>query len=167
MLYINSFKITDVVLEQPLELLRKKGVLKMFAKFIGKHLCCYLFFDKMERLQHSCFHVNFAKYLGASFVRNTSWRPLVMFDFDDYWISHLDYPISFFIPFLTKYPKFSFLYDKSWSWIFFIAFSIDNDKNNVKVRFFTIPFYYGEFVTHQVLCECLGESGLRNHLQIT
>ena len=103
MFYINSFKITDVVLKQPLEVLRKKGVLKMFTKFIGKYLCCYLFYDKMERLQHSCFHVNFAKYLGASFVRNTSWRPLVMFDFDDYWISHLDYPISFFIPFLTKY----------------------------------------------------------------
>ena len=50
---------------------------------------------------------------------------------------------------------------------FFIAFSIDNDKNNVKIRFFAIPFYYGEFVTHEILCECLGESGLRNHLQIT
>ena len=53
----------------------KKGVLKNFAKFTGKHLCWRLFFDKVaglrlpnllkKRLQHRCFPVNFAKFLRA------------------------------------------------------------------------------------------------------
>ena len=49
----------------------KKGVLKNFAKFTGKHLCQSLFFNKVsglrlanlleKRLWHSCFPVKFAK----------------------------------------------------------------------------------------------------------
>ena len=56
----------------------KKGVLRIFAKFTGKHLCQGLFFKKVEglrpaallkkRLVHRCFPVNFAKLLRAPFL---------------------------------------------------------------------------------------------------
>ena len=48
----------------------KKGVLRNFAKFIGKHLCQSLFFNKVvfkKRLWHRCFTVSFAKFLKAPF----------------------------------------------------------------------------------------------------
>ena len=50
----------------------KKGVLRNFGKFTGKHLCECLFFNKVagqpatllkKRLRHKRFPVNFAKYL--------------------------------------------------------------------------------------------------------
>ena len=57
----------------------KKGVLRNFAKFTGKHLCQCLFFNKAaglssanllkKRLWHRCFPVNFAKFLRAPFVK--------------------------------------------------------------------------------------------------
>ena len=53
----------------------KKGVLRNFAKFTGKHLCQSLFFNKVEkRLWHSYFPVNFAKILRTPFFYRT---PLV------------------------------------------------------------------------------------------
>ena len=42
----------------------KKVVLRNFVKYKGKHL----------RLWQKCFPLNFAKFLGTSFLRNTSWR---------------------------------------------------------------------------------------------
>ena len=60
-----------------LEVFCKKGLLKNFAKFTGKHLCQNLFFNKVadlrpatlfkKRFWHRCFPVNFAKFL-----RNTN-----------------------------------------------------------------------------------------------
>ena len=60
--------------ERPPELFFKKGVLRNFAKFTGKHLCLSLFFDKVtglrsatllkERLWHRCFPMNFANFLN-------------------------------------------------------------------------------------------------------
>ena len=50
----------------------KKGAIKNFAIFTGKHLCCSLFLIKRglqacnfieKRLQHRCFPVNIAKFL--------------------------------------------------------------------------------------------------------
>ena len=48
----------------------KKGDLKKFTKLTRKHLYWNLFFNKVtchrpvkRRLQHSCFPVNFAKFL--------------------------------------------------------------------------------------------------------
>ena len=51
----------------------KKGFLRNFTKFTGKHLCQKLFFNKVTDLRpatlfkkglwHSCFPVNFAKFL--------------------------------------------------------------------------------------------------------
>ena len=60
----------------------KKGVLKNYTKFTGKHLCQSLFFNKVEglrpgtllkkRLSH-----NFAKFLRMPFLNNTSGRLLL------------------------------------------------------------------------------------------
>ena len=59
----------------------KKGILRNFAKFTGKHLCQSLFFNKVaglryatllkKRLWHMCFPVNFAKFLGTLFFYRT------------------------------------------------------------------------------------------------
>ena len=60
------------------EVLRKKGALKNLAKFTGKHLRQSLFFNKVEGVRpatllkkkpwHSCFPVNFVKFLRTSFL---------------------------------------------------------------------------------------------------
>ena len=47
----------------------KKGVLRNFAKFTGKHLCRSLFLIKLQALWHRCFSVNFAKFLETPFYR--------------------------------------------------------------------------------------------------
>ena len=57
----------------------KKGVLKNFIKFTGKHLCQSFFFNKVSGLRtaallkkmlwHRCFPVNFAKFLRTPFYR--------------------------------------------------------------------------------------------------
>ena len=65
-----------------LEAFYRKGVLRNFAKFTGKHLCQSLFFNKAasprlvtllkKRLWHRSFPVNFAEFLRTSFLQNTS-----------------------------------------------------------------------------------------------
>ena len=65
----------------------KKGVLRNFTKFTGEHLCVSLFFNKIadlrpatllkKKLSHTCFLVNFAKFLRTSFLQNTSGRLLL------------------------------------------------------------------------------------------
>ena len=62
----------------------KKGVVRNFTKFTGKHLCLSLFFIKAaglrpatllkKRLWHGCFPVNFVKFLRTPFFHRT---PLV------------------------------------------------------------------------------------------
>ena len=59
----------------------KKSVLRNLAKFTGKHLYQGLFFNKVEglrpatllkkRISHSCFPVNFAKFLRTPFFQRT------------------------------------------------------------------------------------------------
>ena len=56
----------------------EKGVPRNFAKFLGKHLCQCLFFNKVagfslffllkKRLWHWCFPVNFAKFRRTLFL---------------------------------------------------------------------------------------------------
>ena len=74
----------DRILNTPLarssrsEVFCKKGFLKNFAKFTGKHLCQSLFLNKVadlrpvtllkKRLQHGCFPANFAKFLRTPFL---------------------------------------------------------------------------------------------------
>ena len=48
------------------EVLCRKGVLRNFAKFIEKHLCQSLFFNKAAGLR--CFPVNFAEFQRTCFV---------------------------------------------------------------------------------------------------
>ena len=65
----------------------KKGVLRNFAEFPGKHLCQRLFANKVESarpetlskksLQYRCFPVNFAKFLRTAFLQNTFTRLLL------------------------------------------------------------------------------------------
>ena len=62
----------------------KIGVLKNLPIIAGKRLCQSLFFNKVaglrtatllkKRLWHRCFPVNFAKFLRAPFLQNTSER---------------------------------------------------------------------------------------------
>ena len=71
----------------------RKGVLRNFAKFTGRHLCQSFFlrleglFSKVaglrpatllkKRLWHRCFRENFAKFLRTPFLQNTSGRLLL------------------------------------------------------------------------------------------
>ena len=67
-----------LISKQPPEVLCKKGVLRNFAKFTGKHLCQSFFFNKVaglrsatllkKRLLYRCFPVNFAKFLRTTFL---------------------------------------------------------------------------------------------------
>ena len=53
----------------------KKGVLRNFAKFTGKHLYQSIFSPATlikKRLWYRCFLVNFAKFLSTPFLQNTS-----------------------------------------------------------------------------------------------
>ena len=58
----------------------KKGVLKSFTKFIGKHLCWSLFtsgdFNK-KWLQHWCFLVKFGNFFRTPILQNT-WERLLL-----------------------------------------------------------------------------------------
>ena len=91
-----AFLVTDlsktVILffqKQPPDVCYEKGVLKNFAKFTGKHLCQRLSFNEVaglspatllkKMLWQTCFSVNFAKFLGAPFLQNTSGRLLPFF----------------------------------------------------------------------------------------
>ena len=57
---------------------RKKEVIENFAKFIEKHLCLSLFFNKVagfqsetllkKRFLHQSFTVNITEFLRASFI---------------------------------------------------------------------------------------------------
>ena len=62
----------------------RKGVLRNFVKFIGKHLRQSLSFNKVaglrpatllkKRLWHKCFPVNFAKFLRTPFlIKHLQW----------------------------------------------------------------------------------------------
>ena len=65
------------------EVFCKKGVLRNFTNFKGKHLCQSLFFNKVaglrpatllkKRLWHRCFPVKFAKFLRTPFFIEHLW----------------------------------------------------------------------------------------------
>ena len=60
------------------EVFCKKGILRNFAKFTGKHLCHSFLFNSVaslrpatllkKRLWHRCFPKNFSKFLGTPFL---------------------------------------------------------------------------------------------------
>ena len=61
----------------------KKGVLRNFTKFTVKHLCQSLFSNKVadlrpatlvkKKLWHTCFSVNFVKFLRTPFTEHLRW----------------------------------------------------------------------------------------------
>ena len=62
------------------EVFCKKGVVRNFTKFIGKHLCQSLTPATLlkKRLWHRCFPVNFAKFLRTPFfIDNPQWLLLL------------------------------------------------------------------------------------------
>ena len=82
------------------EVFCKKGVLRNFTKFTGKHLCQSLFFNKVaglrpatllkKRLWHRCFPVNFVKFLRTPFFIEHLWWllffiPIYFFSFTVNW----------------------------------------------------------------------------------
>ena len=77
--------------KQPPEVFcKKKGVLRNFAKFTGKHLCqghlCKAAPATLlkKRLWHRCFAVSFAKFLRTLFSQNTSGQLLLYFPASSY-----------------------------------------------------------------------------------
>ena len=71
----------------------KKGIVRNFGKFTGKHLCQNVFLNKVadlrpatllkERLWHRCFSVNFAKFLRTPFLtERLRWLLLVFYRID-------------------------------------------------------------------------------------
>ena len=81
----------------------KKGVLRNFVKFTGKHPCQSLFFNKVaspatllkKRLWHSCFPVNFAEFLRTPFLtEHLRWLLLYTFRWDSETSIRLSYAKS-------------------------------------------------------------------------
>ena len=78
----------------------KKGVVKNFAKFTGKHQCQSVFFSKVWDLRpitilkegpwHRLFSLNFAKCFRTLFLQNHSRRLLL-----DFWISFAFFSLYF------------------------------------------------------------------------
>ena len=69
--------------KQPPEVFCKKGVLKKFANFIGKHLFRSLFLIKLK-LQRRCFPVKFAKFLRTSFWKSICERMFLCFPYNSH-----------------------------------------------------------------------------------
>ena len=76
----------------------RKGVLRNFRKFTGKHLCQSLFFNNVagmrpatllkKRLWHRCFPMNFVTFLRTPFLQNTSGdRSVSQLSFENFWLS--------------------------------------------------------------------------------
>ena len=69
---LTSFFIYVIIRSSRLEESRKKGVLRNFAKFIGKHLFQRPATLLKKRLWHRGFPVHFAKYLRTAFLTELS-----------------------------------------------------------------------------------------------
>ena len=115
--------------KQPLEVFYKKGVIRNFAKFTGKHLCQRVLFDKVAGLRtapllkrtvrHRSFPVNFAKFLRTPFFT----QYLLLLYLMVYW----DYGSWKLIKNLR-----AFFYFKSGMWI--ISITAKYFKRSVKVK---------------------------------
>ena len=72
------------------EVFCKKGALRNFIKFTGKHLCQSLIFNKVllkMRLWHRCFPMNFVKFLRTPFFIEHLWW-LLLFVIGPFCITH-------------------------------------------------------------------------------
>ena len=66
----------------------RNGVLRNFAKFTGKHLCQSPAILLQKRLWHSCFPVNFIKFLRTAFFIEHLWWLLQAIRFLNIFIRH-------------------------------------------------------------------------------
>ena len=76
---VNSWKTIKILIRTNSQVFSKKGVLRNFAKFTGKHLCQRLFFNKVaglspvtllrKRLWHRCFPVNLWHFKDLVFYK--------------------------------------------------------------------------------------------------
>ena len=90
LLIIRSIESSNIQ-KQPPEVFCKKGVLRSFTKFTGKHLCQSPFFNIVagvrpatpfkKRLWHRYFPVNFMKFLRTSFYIEHLWWLLLNIHF--------------------------------------------------------------------------------------
>ena len=88
-IYFQNFMNINFYRSSHPEVFCKKGVLRNFPKFTGKHLRQSLFFNKVaglrpatllkKRLWHRCFHVNFAKFLRTPFFIEHICKLLLIF----------------------------------------------------------------------------------------
>ena len=110
-----------VIRNSPRRCAIEKGVLKIFSKFIGKHLRQSLFFNKIAalslRLWHGRFPVNFAKFPRMPFLQSTSGR-LHPYHF-------LKHPCQFSIISFLNFVFFSIF-----SMVFYTFYSIWNSNFN-------------------------------------
>ena len=96
------------------ELFCKKGILRNFTKFIGKHLPQSLFFNKVagvtpttllkKRLWHRCFAVNFVIFLRTLFFIEHLWWLLPSSAHHDIYV-YLCTEISYEVKFAKKIHK--------------------------------------------------------------
>ena len=83
----------------------KKGVLRNFAKLIGKHLCQGVFLKEIAKkllkkiLWHRCFPINFAKFLRTPFITEHLSSLLLdyFFDMNSLKNSFILYDLMFFL----------------------------------------------------------------------
>ena len=80
--FLRTAFLQNISRSSPLQMFLKKGVVRGFANFTGKHLCWSLFLKNLqagglqcrkERPQHSCFSVEFAKFLRTPFLTEHLW----------------------------------------------------------------------------------------------
>ena len=115
------------------EVFCKKGVLRNFAKFTGKHLCQSLFLIKLQasrpptlskkRLWHRCFPVNFAKFLRSPFyIEHLWWLLLWFYTSFKLRLNHFYDLVHIFQTYLTLLlcHKWIFFICASATWFFFI-----------------------------------------------
>ena len=87
----------------------KKCVLKIFAKFKGKHLCQSLSFNKTLL---ECFPLNFRKFLRTPFLQNTSGRLLLNQTAKHFWFNEIG-DISSFVSYWNSYRSVVFYFTYS------------------------------------------------------
>ena len=127
----------------------KNGVLRNFAKFIGKHLCQIQSLRPATLLKkkfwHRCFPVNFAKSLRTPFLQNSSGRLLLYkkrsfmtgfkqaFDFDMCYIIYIVLK-HFFWKVLKRRHEFQWNYGKSFRAFPTVFLKLQNYNSNGRRR---------------------------------
>ena len=83
----------------------KRGVLRNFTKFTGKHLCQSFFLNK--RLWQRCFPENFSKFRRTPFLKNTSGGcfsvlMLLIYYYFKMFLTHQVFHVQVILPLILK-----------------------------------------------------------------